>query len=893
MSSLNLLLLNVDTLFEEHSVTEVDMVHKRIEEVIENKKEELRTHVGERYRDLLKAADTITAMKESSKELISQVEDISGYCKNLNDQQLVGFKIESNKNAEINRRTFKLQDNYFSTMFQINLLICLPEIIWSHLDQEHYYAATELFIFSRHISTGLQLDTDALMRKLPVAKKQWEILKPFQKTIKQQVLLALERENLTVDVLVDCLIALLLLDRTTLEAVFKCFLNLRTSSILHCLSNDNGIRAKDRILGSLKVLNDSLSLIHQCFFENGAIFLKLNEYTNFNAPPTITRINCPDMRFDNALPEIILNFKAKFENITISNDSINFALENWFSEIQHLVENELKQLFDLVTNMQVIQEIKTDANKIRKPGILRSFNTQFNHLESLDFYELHYIPLINQRIRDIINDNLSNAINGMEAFIKDLLRIEEEEEWNNNQHKECIWQENATDLPNSLAQVLNGDLKTNNLLMKSKGYDTRIIKLCHELDEKLAGIIKEMSILLKESSTKLEDKILLMDFLSATAQKHLNNFINEVENLQRSLKERPALLFLVHCCCAFMELCPHLKICLCQKSSWRQLLGASLTSSTVTERWRQICDLLEEKIYLIWLRIIEDILEEFDCKSLMPQIITNDVILKDFTHWESITLEQGDYHPDHLTQTSVPVPTQPSIYLQMYFYKLILKINEVVPQTLPRKVLKAFNERLVQQLIEYYRFILNDQLTQKMALQIYFDLKFLQHSFELFKEQKEHIEVLQISCKKLIDPFDFELLFTHNLNNVKKAVNRFSCLLGILTSLTVQSMQVDTTNSSNIIIQDKDPNILNLCSSSSTMLWFPLLPIVTNNNNSNNNNNNNNIVRSIREQKKTSFVTDKPVTPTRKSGVAARKSENKSKSGAASFFGAMSQDWFR
>lgn len=46
MSSLDLLLLNVDTLFEQHSVAEVEMVHKRIEEVIENKKEELRTMVG-------------------------------------------------------------------------------------------------------------------------------------------------------------------------------------------------------------------------------------------------------------------------------------------------------------------------------------------------------------------------------------------------------------------------------------------------------------------------------------------------------------------------------------------------------------------------------------------------------------------------------------------------------------------------------------------------------------------------------------------------------------------------------------------------------------------------------------------------------------------------------
>lgn len=46
MSALNLLNLNVDTLFEQHSVLEIDSVHKKIQEVVENKREELRTMVG-------------------------------------------------------------------------------------------------------------------------------------------------------------------------------------------------------------------------------------------------------------------------------------------------------------------------------------------------------------------------------------------------------------------------------------------------------------------------------------------------------------------------------------------------------------------------------------------------------------------------------------------------------------------------------------------------------------------------------------------------------------------------------------------------------------------------------------------------------------------------------
>lgn len=223
-------------------------------------------HLSERYRDLLKAADTITAMQESTKALIKQVDNISVNCRNLNEQQLLGFKTETDSASELRTRNANKQlNNYFSTMVQIKLLTSLPEMIWSQLDREHYYAATELFIFSRHISTGLQLDSNnPIMKKLPVAKKQWEIIKPFHMTIKQQVLAALERETLGPELMVDCILALLQLDRCSVESALKTFLNLRSVAYMNCLNADGG-RVKERILASLRVLNESLDMVTKCF----------------------------------------------------------------------------------------------------------------------------------------------------------------------------------------------------------------------------------------------------------------------------------------------------------------------------------------------------------------------------------------------------------------------------------------------------------------------------------------------------------------------------------------------------------------------------------------------------------------------------------------------------
>lgn len=73
-----------------------------------------------------------------------------GTCRSLNEQQLLGFKSEPQQNKTFDRQTF----NYYGIAMQIKLLTQLPELIWSCIDSEDYFVATQLFVFSRHISTG-------------------------------------------------------------------------------------------------------------------------------------------------------------------------------------------------------------------------------------------------------------------------------------------------------------------------------------------------------------------------------------------------------------------------------------------------------------------------------------------------------------------------------------------------------------------------------------------------------------------------------------------------------------------------------------------------------------------------------------------------------------------
>lgn len=68
------------SLFERYSTEEIRQVERRVRSEIEHKKEELRQMVGERYRDLIEAADTIADMRLCADKVVSSVQEMFEYC---------------------------------------------------------------------------------------------------------------------------------------------------------------------------------------------------------------------------------------------------------------------------------------------------------------------------------------------------------------------------------------------------------------------------------------------------------------------------------------------------------------------------------------------------------------------------------------------------------------------------------------------------------------------------------------------------------------------------------------------------------------------------------------------------------------------------------------------
>ena len=67
----------VEALFETHNISDIKILHSELERDIDKKREELRTTVGERYRDLMEAAETITRMKTTSNDVVHAFKNIA------------------------------------------------------------------------------------------------------------------------------------------------------------------------------------------------------------------------------------------------------------------------------------------------------------------------------------------------------------------------------------------------------------------------------------------------------------------------------------------------------------------------------------------------------------------------------------------------------------------------------------------------------------------------------------------------------------------------------------------------------------------------------------------------------------------------------------------------
>lgn len=403
----------------------------------------------------------------------------------------------------------------------------------------------------------------------------------------------------------------------------------------------------------------------------------------------------------------------------------------------------------------------------------------------LDLYQFYYQPLINERVKQIIQrswtDIIGRTCRDIEQLIDHTNRTDTEPKGAGK------WTVHNADIPLSLKQALSAHKQSHRLLMRSKGYTPAIVDVCAQLDGQLQTIHDDLSLYLGTAPERCAanddgEYAAVVAYLQRTSGAAVAELIATIRSLVgHRTKSTCVALATLHS--AILELCPNLKRCLLQGGAASQtwpVSGAVPTTTATTANkteWDQAGELLANESFRCWMAWSGLFVAEQAVHFPAGTVFGYQHMANDMLAWETHSVEEQDEH-DRPIQSAIRVPAHVSVQLQRFWHNVCAHLTvSVVPYTLPRPVTEALCAQLTAHLLSVYAaraastFVVG---CQTAALQCYFDVKFVQLVF-VGRDADDAVEqwtALAGQFKAHIDPFDFELFHKYLVANVKKAVLR-------------------------------------------------------------------------------------------------------------------------
>ncbi|KAK3915111.1 Conserved oligomeric Golgi complex subunit 1 [Frankliniella fusca] len=908
--------IDPDKLFEEKSISEIEIVQKKIQDEIERKKEELRTMVGERYRDLIEAADTISDMQQTATGVIDRINTMEKLCGAFQQRQLLGFQLD------LSRASYSTLDKNdgvgIGLAVQVKILIAIPEQIWVAVEREDYLLGAQLFLLARHIKTGLHLESSFLLEQMmPVVSRQWSAISHFQEKLVNGALTALSSSNISAMSAARCLCVLSLLDNMNGEALLVRFLKVRENALTSVLlEGEDKANVKHRICSSLHLLLHTLSLLSSCFidgrggFQEGLIWQHLQVLTQEEYLGKSQNISClsslelldtlglepTSLRL---LPPVIRDFRPANKSCKdcVPLEEVQKHTSMWLQSLQTFLRDALNSLLELVTSIRALQGIRDAA--IKEQQGLAGCDIALQKLQvscGSDIWSAYYQPLVSARVCVLVEQQWANALSITRQKLADQLRAILRDKNHQPEHdlRWFVWKERLSDLPQQPVQSLSS-VPSHGLLLKCQCYSPRVEAICQSLDNPLSTLLQELASYVQESDI---DRNEIQQHLLNCSAEHLNEFCKHIkENCLSGAtgREEACIALVARLPGALCDLSPALKSCFLPFSvvaSSKTLLGSSAA-------WSEMIGVLQEcskQAWTVWQDLVSSHLDTALKEKLMPESGSLSAVLAHSTpQWEEHTMEEQGEEGGQL-HSVIRVPAQPSLALQDVLSCACQILSAAQPHTITSDVKVTFVEKLVSAILGHYKNAVKLELPQAQCLQFLLDVMFLS-SLLIPRSQKPLSQNAQQICQlleKKIDPFDLDVFSPYVQANVRQSVRNMQCLLGSLIACWPEKLASMWTTSSNSDKSTDQPSMLAVCP---PVPLFPLLPVVTPGN-SGGAAGAPQQPPSQKTQARTylmssffNFKKGKHSTGARSPKKKAEPIEN-IKSGAAAFFGAMSTDWF-
>ncbi|KAF7811547.1 Conserved oligomeric Golgi complex subunit 1 [Senna tora] len=399
---------DAESLFRSKPISEIRNVEASTRKQIEDKKEELRQLVGNRYRDLIDSADSIVLMKNSCHSISGNISSIHGSIRSLSLSQLLS---QSPSQSSATRAWT------YGIACRVKYLIDTPENIWGCLDEGMFLEAASRYVRAKHahhrlfFSNGDAADGDQkkILSNFPILQHQWQIVESFRTQISQRSRDRLLDRGLTIEAYADALATVAVMDELEPKQVLDLFLESRKSWVSRILADCDAAASASSVVVS--IFCDVLGIIQVSVGQVGELFLQvLNDMPLFykvilGSPPAshlFGGIPNPDEEV-----KLWKLFRDKLESIMVMLDKNYIAntCKTWLRECAKEMVNKINGRY-LIDAIGSGQELAVAEKSIRET--MESKQVLEGSLEWLKSVFGSEIELPWSRIRELVLEDDSD-----------------------------------------------------------------------------------------------------------------------------------------------------------------------------------------------------------------------------------------------------------------------------------------------------------------------------------------------------------------------------------------------------------------------------------------------------------------------------------------------------
>ncbi|KAM9177896.1 conserved oligomeric Golgi complex subunit 1 isoform 1-T1 [Mergus octosetaceus] len=764
-----------EALFEAHTAAELRAAERRLRAGIEQKREELRQMVGERYRDLIEAADTIAEMRLSAERLLGAVRGLQ--------------RGGAARPGPAPPAPPRLPEKLYRAAAQLKLLLDIPEQAWGAMEAGRYLPAARLYLLCRHLHGLLQLDAprarySPILARFPILLRQVAAASHFRSTILQESKSLLRCQSVSDQAVAEALCAIMLLEDSSPRQALADFLLARKLAIQQLLNQPHhGAGIKAQVCSLMELLTTTLYQAYALFYMMpegmppdpalpcGLLFSTL-ESTTGQHPAGKGGVLEDEVKLSSwfrYLPESVVEFQPTLRTLAhpISQEYLRDTLQQWIAMCSDDIRAGVSSLLVYVKSLKGLAGIRDAVwELLTSESVSQHWDVVCRRL--LDKPASFWEELLRQLFLDRLETLTKEGFESISSSSKQLLVVALQElevkpassalskpvQFEHNVAL-FLWSESSSDLPSDAAWVNvanRSHFAKSGLSMKAQALTPCVQSFCSALDLKLKARLDDLLSYLpaepsKEAAPTLQPRSafdryadaglvegLLRERCVACVHHLLGCVREELQSAQSLLggqagaaseSRLDAILFMARLCQSLSELCPHLKQCILGQSGGAEMVlketrsakklgkGKAQEVNPVQAKWQEVkAELLQQS--LVAYQIWSSAVTKALVQGFTHALLldTAGSVLATATNWDEIEIQEETESGNSVT-SKIRLPMQPSWYVQSLLFSLCQEVNRVGGHTLPKVTLQELLKTCMAAVLAAYEKLMEEKQEKK------------------------------------------------------------------------------------------------------------------------------------------------------------------------------------